>query len=231
MKTSGEVRHHAGCIDFPNFVIVKIRQIDISNVVDCQIGHETNRRAGRRAVVACITLFSSACDGRDDSVRVYLADTKVDAICNIEIARAVHRHGRWINLSGRRRAIVTGELGNSVAGHRIDGAIHCYPAHYVIAFVGDIQVPLRVQRNARGEVELRVGRRASVAAISRNARARVGADNSGRVHFSNPIVGFIGDIEISLSVQRNRDRCLAMEPVFARPPSSSRGVPARVLIR
>ena len=57
-----------------------------------------------------------------------------------------------------------------------------------------------------GEVEFRVGRRPPIAAISGNARARVRADNSRRVHFSNPIIVFIGDIEIPLGIQRNRDR-------------------------
>ncbi len=110
-----------------------------------------------------------------------------------------------INLSGDRRAIVSGESRISSARDGIDGAIRRDTADHGIALVGDVHVSLRVQRDACGEVEFRAGRGSPIAAISGNTRARVGADNSRSIYLSNSIVAFIGDIQIPAGVHRNRD--------------------------
>ena len=78
-----EGRHHAGCVDFPNLVIVKIRQIDISSVVDSQIGNEIDLGAEGRSIVAHVPLVSVARDRCNDAVGIHLANAIVCAIRNI----------------------------------------------------------------------------------------------------------------------------------------------------
>ena len=179
MYATGEVRHYARAIYFPDFVIEIIGQINVFRVVNGQIRDEIDLRTGGRPVVAGVPLHSSARDGGDDPAGVNLANAIIEAIRDVQVAMAIHRDGHRINLRGDRRTIVSSELRISVPSHRIDSAIHRYAANYEIARVGDIQIPLGVQRDAAGEVERSARRGSAVATVSGNARACVSADNAG----------------------------------------------------
>ncbi len=88
VRTSDRGNHSCG-VNLPDCIIVKVVQIDISSVVDRQIGHEINRRAQGWPIVAVVARPATTRDGGDDAVGVYLANDIVVAIRDVVIALRV----------------------------------------------------------------------------------------------------------------------------------------------
>ena len=118
-------------------------------------------------------------DGVDHAARD-LADDVVPAVGDVDIPVAVHGDaGGVAEFGGWRRVTVATVAVVPVARDRYDGAI-CEEAvetglnlaDHIVAGVGDEKVAFRVEREARGVVQLGIGGRDDVAAIAADSRCR-----------------------------------------------------------
>ena len=140
--------------------------------------------------------------GRDDSGRGgYLPDLLVRAVANVEVP--VGRHldsARGVEPRGRRGAAVSRGARGAVPRDRRDdaGGRGDLPDH-VVPRIRDIDVPVRIERDVLGGLELGGRGQASVARVARGSRASDRRDDAGAVgDFADGMVVRIGEIEIAV---------------------------------
>ena len=122
------------------------------------------------------------------------------AICDVEVALAVHRHGA-VCLSCRAAVPAEALLPRSRnGGDRPDGIDL---ADAVVGGICDVEVALAVHRHASGKVELCLSCRAAVPAETVLPRSRNGGDRPGGIHLANTVVVAIGDVEIARAIHRH----------------------------
>jgi len=113
---------------------------------------------------------------------------------------------RPVQLRGRCLTTVPGEPVGSASGHRRDHARrggHLPDAG--VAKVGDVEISIRIERNAARLRELRRSGRPAVA--EGRTAAGVGRDDARRRgHLPHAVVGLVGDVDVPGRVHRNAAR-------------------------
>ena len=74
----------------------------------------------------------------------------------------------------------------------------------LLAAIGDEEVARRVQRHARGTIEVGPGGRSTVAAVTQGAVARDRDDIAARLdHLADDVVALVGDEDVARRIHRH----------------------------
>ena len=132
------------------------------------------------------------------------ADAVVGGIGDIEVARAVHRHGNGKEeMRLRCWTVIPAEpllSRTRNGGDRPDGIDL---ADAVVGGIGDVEVALAVHRHTTGRVQLGPDHWATVSAEPPFSRACDGGDRPGGIDLANAMVCEIGDVEVARPVHRH----------------------------
>ena len=125
-------------------------------------------------------------------------------IGDVEVACPVHRHacGRG-EPSLTCRTAVPPEIEPPSARNRRDRPCGVNPADPAVVPIGDVEVACSVHRHACGRADLRLARRATIAAETALSRARNRRDRPGGVDLADAVAVPIGDVEVARSVDRH----------------------------
>ena len=198
---------HPRTVHAANAVVPRVGDVEVTRCVHRHAGGVPEQRAGRRAAVPTVAPDVRARDRRDHARRVHLAHAVVRGVCDVEVARHVHRYALWVGefrVGGR--AAVPAEAQGTSACHGCDHARCVHLAHAVVRGVGDVEVARRVHRHAAGVPEQRAGRRAAVPAVAPDVRARDRRDHARRVHLAHAVVRAVGDVKVARRVHRHTAR-------------------------
>src|SRR5207244_2646636 len=134
-------------------------------VIGCPVTHDRRDRAVAR--------------DRTIGIRRYAAELVVALIDDQQRAVAGERYARrLVQLRRARRAAVAQRSRGPGARDGRDDAARVDLPHPVVAEVGDVEVPRRIERDARRVVDARIAGRTAVAARTRKASAREGGDHA-----------------------------------------------------
>src|SRR5690606_27299138 len=146
--------------------VAAIGEVEVVVVVEGDAGGRRDLRAGGVATVASEPCGAVADDRRDDARGVDLADPVVDRVGDVHVALAVEGHVEGLGqlCAGGRAAVAVGP-GGAVPGDRRDLPGRVDLANRVVQGVGDVEVPVGVGGDPEGTVQVRAGRRPTVAAV------------------------------------------------------------------
>src|SRR5205823_402428 len=108
--------------DFPNSVVVRVRDIEIPARIQRNTGWVVETRVRRGTAIAREAVDAIARHGRDDPRRGSdLANSVVAVVRDVEIAARIQRDTGWaVDARARRRTAIAREAKGAVARHRRD---------------------------------------------------------------------------------------------------------------
>ena len=144
-----------------------------------------------------------ACEGKDDALKVYLADEVVSRVGNVDLAQVVHGDVFGLGEVGvYGPPQVTSGARNASAGDGGYYSVECIDlSDPVIERVSDVDVAAAVYVHTLRGMEGCVERGTFVTLEARAAGTRGGGDDSGsEVDFSNAVVAGVCNIEVVIVV-------------------------------
>ena len=190
-------------IHLTDAVVVGVRDVDIPGTIHRHAIGLVEFRAGRHAT-AVVTLNPIARNRTDISRGIHLTDAAVVAVRDVDIPGTVHRHASGpVELRAGRRPSIAAVTRSPVARHSTDISRGIHLTDAAVVAVRDVDIPGTVHRHASGPVELRAGRRPSIAAVTRSPVARHSTDISRCIHLADALVGLVRDVDIPGTIQRH----------------------------
>src|SRR5262245_50536048 len=176
----------------------------VSLRVHANASRPVQRGGGGRTAVAAESGGPVARNRTDYPVR----SDRLNAVVagNKQISFRVYSNAANSVRSGRGRAAVAAESGYPVACDCADNAVWSDLSNAEVGHVGDEQIPLRIYGDVDWRTELSGSGKPIVSAKSPYPAARNRADHAVRRHFSDAVVGAVGDEQIPLGVYINGPR-------------------------
>ena len=201
---AGHSGDDAPAVDAADLVEPRVGDVEVAGGVEGEVEGQQLRRQGRAAVARGAPL-AVAGDGRDRARRVDPAQAVAVGVGDVDVAVAVEGDVPGVGEGGRsgRTAVARAVLG-ARAGERGDDPRRVDLAHPVVERIGDVQVPLGVDRHAVGPVDLGRGGGATVAGEPLGAGAGDGRDDAGRVDLADPVAEVVGDVQVPGARRRPR---------------------------
>ena len=193
--------------DLANGVVGLLGDVEIARGIDLHARGAAQLGASGLCPIAGVPTGAVSRDGRDDPRGGHFADNVVIVVCDIEVARGVHRDTDWtVELRGGCQSTVSGITPGPVASdcRNVTGGSDL--PYYRVAPIRNIEVSGGIQRKADRLIELGEGGKPSVARVTRGTVARDRADNAGRCDLANHVIVTLGDVEIPGRVNNHAGR-------------------------
>jgi hypothetical protein len=184
-------------------LVLVVRDVEVARAVHRHTSGIIEFCAGGRDVVPVVRGCSVARHGGDGAARIDLTDALVVVVPDVEVARAVHRHGSGIDFCAGGRDIVPIVPCCSVASHGGDSAARIDLADAPVGEVRDVEVARAVHRHASGIIEFCAGGRDVVPIVSGCSVARHGGDSAARIDLADALVALVRNVEVPRAVHRH----------------------------
>ncbi len=202
---SSECCDHTCRRDLTHYIVAGIRDIEVAGAVHRHTQRSEEFGVDSRASISRVARDAIAGHRRDDScLGGNLADARVPFVCDVEVPRAIHRHGLGQELGIHSGAPVAGVTQGVVTNHRRDDTGR--DRHFsdtVVTVVADVQVPCGVRSDPLGAIQAGGGGQPSVSRKAWSRRiARHARQYAVGIHLEYAVVG--SEIKVATRIHRHR---------------------------
>src|SRR6201992_3631201 len=192
---------------FANAVVTLIRNVQVIGVIEGNTGRSTEFRTGGHPAIASESGCSVPSYRRDYTCSgSHLADTIVESIRNIDVARFIEGKTRGgIQLSAGCRGAIAHEAGSSVPSYRRDhaGSDRDF-ADSVVGVVRDVEVTCTVEWQIGGGIHCSAGCCTAIARVACCPITRDCRDHVGRhCHLADAVIRLVRDVYVACVVDSN----------------------------
>ena len=193
-------RHHPIAADLGDTVMIPIRNVDVAISIQRNSAWAIKRP---RRIGARLANRRGSRNLRNHTIWSDFTDHVVVAIGEIEDIRGVDCNPvRPVQCGIYCRASISAVTSLSCPGECRDCALGCPQPYSIVLCVRDVQIAVRIQRDASREEQLRLSGRPSVSSKSLSACTRNCPDFACSIHKADRVIPGIGDVQFPVWTQR-----------------------------